>query len=1343
MSATNITSSSSSISNFCLKGLLEKDKLTGLNFMDWLRNLRIVLRMEGKIRAIEEPLPAEPTSRSTQVARDEFFKRRTESNEVACLMLATMAPELQKGLETLGAFDMLVQLRDMFQVQAKQERFDTVKALVCCKMAAGSSVSVHVLKMKGYIDQLERLGFPISQELATDFILNSLTSSFDSFVLNYNMNNMEKSIMELHGMLKTAESNMSKAKPTAAVLAIKEGGISKKRTTTPKGKGKGKVGTPNNFPKPKPKVMGQSSSQKIPKGKDSQEATCFHCGEKGHMRRECPTYLKELNELRARGVANPSSMFMIELNNTSISNSWVLDTGCGTHICTNVQGLTRNRVLKTGELDLIMGNKDVAPVEMIGDYKLCFDSGLCIVLKNVCYSASMARNIMSFNALFIDGFNFIFDNGSILVYKNDVFYFKASPCRGILETTVSLNDSSIYNVDSSKSDLDKSRLWHCRLGHINKKRIAKLQLDGVLESFDVSSFDECESCLMGKMTKAPFTGNCERGKDLLDLIHTDVCGPFRSATRHGERYFVTFTDDFSRYGYVYLIKHKSETFRVFRTYQNEVQNQLGKSIKILRSDRGGEYLSQEFRDHLRNCGIISQLTPPMTPQLNGVAERRNRTLLDMVRSMMSRASLPISFWGYALETAACVLNLIPTKKVSETPSKIWNGKVISLSYLKVWGCEAYVRQETQDKLEPRSKKCFFVGYPANSFGYIFYDPSENKVFVSRRGVFLEKELISKSNSGSRVDLEEIQDSTDMETDIGTDSLQEVDAPEIERETDILPPPVRRSDRERHAPERYGLHISEGDETHKGSDEPNSYQEAMAGPEATQWQEAMNTEIQSMHDNQVWTLIDHTPGVKLVGCKWVFKKKTDMDGNVHTYKARLVAKGYTQKYGVDYDETFSPVAMLKSIRILIAIAAFYDYEIWQMDVKTAFLNGKLTEEVFMTQPEGFTDPRHPNSVCKLQRSIYGLKQASRSWNLCFDEKIKEFGFMRSEDEPCVYVRFSGSVVVFLVLYVDDILLMGNDIPTLKDVKAWLGKCFSMKDLGDAAYILGIKIYRDRSRQLIGLSQSAYIDKILKKFSMHDSKKGYVPMIPGMTLSKSQCPTSDLEVAKMSRIPYASAIGSIMYAMICTRPDVSYALSMTSRYQANPGEDHWTAVKNILKYLRRTKEMFLVFGGKDELIIKGYSDASFQSDRDDCSSQSGFVFTLNGGAVTWRSSKQSTIADSTTESEYIAVNEAAKEAMWIRKFIGDLGVVPSISDPVEIFCDNESAVVLAQEPRSQKRTRHILRKYHYVRQVVADRDIVISRIDTSENLADPFTKPLAQAKHNSHSISIGICALADMI
>jgi hypothetical protein len=312
-------------------------------------------------------------------------------------------------------------------------------------------------------------------------------------------------------------------------------------------------------------------------------------------------------------------------------------------------------------------------------------------------------------------------------------------------------------------------------------------------------------------------------------------------------------------------------------------------------------------------------------------------------------------------------------------------------------------------------------------------------------------------------------------------------------------------------------------------------------------------------------------------------------------------------------------MLKSIRIILAIAAYFDYEIWHMNAKIAFLNGNLTEDVYMTQPEGFVDPTNARKVCKLQMSIYGLKQASRSWNLCFDEVVKAFGFIQSKEEPCVYKKASGSSVVFLILYVDDILLIGNDIPMLEATKTSLKNSFSMKDLGEATYILGIKIYRDRSKRLIGLSQDTYIDKVLKWFNMEEAKKGFLPMSHCIHLSKSQCPLTTDEQKLMSRIPYASTIRSIMYAMICTCSDISYAHSVTSRYQSDPGEGHWTAVKNVFKYLRRTKDMFLVYGGEEELVVTGYTDASFQTDQDNSKSQSGCIFTINGGAVSWKSSK----------------------------------------------------------------------------------------------------------------------------
>ncbi|GJY60929.1 retrotransposon protein, putative, ty1-copia subclass [Tanacetum coccineum] len=457
-------------------------------------------------------------------------------------------------------------------------------------------------------------------------------------------------------------------------------------------------------------------------------------------------------------------------------------------------------------------------------------------------------------------------------------------------------------------------------------------------------------------------------------------------------------------------------------------------------------------------------SPPYTPQHNGVSERRNRTLLDMVRSMMNLTTLPLSFWDYALESATRILNMV-TK---------------------------------------------------------------------------EERLISQEISGRAVDLEEIQEEEDTTpSEITSNIPQEVEGFEPPHEEVI---PIR------------------------------SYKSRNVGFKSNKWIDAMNAEIQSMMDN--------------------------------------MQRVYTQLYGVDYEETFSPVADIRAISISISIASYYDYVDKEKDITTAFLMVYLIDTIYMVQPEGFVDPNHPRKVCKLQRSIYGLKQASRSWNKRFDEEIK----------------------------------------SLQSVKDYLGKCFAMKDLGEAAFILGIKIYRDRSKRLIGLCQNAYMDKILKRYKMDNSKRGHIPMQERLDLNKS---------TRRAQPPNGGA----------TRPDVLLrGPKMTSRFQQNPGEPHWTAVKNILKYLRNTKDMFLVYGGNPstELRVECYCDAGFETDRDDTKSQTGYVFVLNGGAVDWKSSKQSTTAMSLqTESEYIAASEAAMEAVWIRKFISGLGIVPTINEPLNMY------------------------------------------------------------------------------
>ncbi|GJY83065.1 putative RNA-directed DNA polymerase [Tanacetum coccineum] len=1147
------------INHSAFRSMFEKEKLSGNNFNDWFARLKLVLRVEKKMHVIEQPLPPAPEPVAEPNVVDQWTALYDAHTEIACLMLGSMTPELHRQFELHYPYDMIQELRSMFEKQAGVEKFDLIQSFHACKQEEGKPVADYVLKMKGYVEKLERLGYVLPQDISVGLILNGLTKDFVGFVRNYNMHNMGKTIGEIHAMLIEYEKGLPKKAETPQVMMIKSGKIQKANKKSLNAKGKNKVNGKGKDKKvyiPKP-----NNPKPTAKERPAKDDACHHCKEVGHWKRNCPVYLAELQKKRKQvGSASSSGIFTIELFSFPNNNSWVYDTGCGTNICITKQGFRIERKLKQGALYLYVGNGVRAQVEAIGSFDLVLPNGLVICLDNCHYAPTITRGVVSVSRLVDNGFVQCFTDCGISVSKNGVLYFNAVPRNGIYEIDMHdlvPNVNSIYNVSNKrvKHNLDSTYLWHCRLAHINKKRIKQLQQDGLLKSTDDESFDKCESCLSGKMTKKPFPHSNERAKDLLGIIHTDVCGPLRHVSRQGASYFITFTDDYSRYGYVYLLKHKHEVFETFKVFKNEVENQLGKTIKAIRSDRGGEYISQEFKDYLKANGIVQQLTPPYTPQHNGVSERRNRTLLDMVRSMMNLTTLPLSFWDYALESATRILNMVPTKKVDKTPYELWYGKVPNLSYLKVWGCEALVKRDTPDKLEQRSVKCIFIGYPKETMGYHFYFPPENKIVVARYAEFFEKRLISQEISGRAVDLEEIQEEEDTTPSENTSNIpQEVEGFEPPQPPQEEVIPIRRSKRTHRAPNRLCLNVEVEEHSLGDLNEPTSYKAAMLDSESNKWIDAMN---------------------------WIFKKKTDMDGIVHTYKARHVAKGYTQLYGVDYEETFSPVAVIRAIRILISIAAFYDYEIWQMDVKTAFLNGYLDEDIYM--------------------------QASRSWNKRFDEEIKRFGFTQNLDEPCVYQKASGSNVTFLILYVDDIIIMGNHIPSLQSVKNYLEKCFSVKDLGEAAFILGIKIYRDRSKRLIGLSQNAYMDKILKRYKMDNSKRGHIPMQERLDLNKSQGAQTPKELNRMKNVPYASAVGSIMYAVRCTRPDVAFAQNITSRFQQNPGELHWTAVKNILKYLRNTKDMFLVYGGNPstELRVDCYCNAGFEIDIYDMKSLTGYV------------------------------------------------------------------------------------------------------------------------------------------
>lgn len=455
------------------------------------------------------------------------------------------------------------------------------------------------------------------------------------------------------------------------------------------------------------------------------------------------------------------------------------------------------------------------------------------------------------------------------------------------------------------------------------------------------------------------------------------------------------------------------------------------------------------------------------------------------------------------------------------------------------------------------------------------------------------------------------------------------------------------------------------------------------------------------------------------------------------------RAFTQKEGIDFKETFSPVSTKDSFRTIMALVAHFDLELHRMDVKTAFLNGDIDETIYMVQPENFMSGDSKKMVCKLKKSIYGLKQASRQWYYKFHQVVISFGFEMNAVDDCIYHKFNGSKHIFLVLYVDDILLASNDIGLLHETKRFLSKKFEMKDLGDASFALGIQIHRNRSRGILGLSQKSYVEKVLKRFGMQECKPGDTPVAKGDKFSLSQCPKNDHEVKEIQKIPYASAVGSLMYAQVCTRPDIAYIVGMLGRYLSNPGMDHWKAAKRVMRYLNRTKHYMLTYRRSDQLEIVGYSDSDFAGCQDSRRSTSGYIYLLAGGAISWRSAKQTLIASSTMAAEFIACYEASNHGMWLRNFVTGLRILEGIERPLKLFCDNKSAVMYSNNNRSSSESKHIDIKFLVVKERVQSGQMSLEHIGTNSMIADPLTKGLPPKVFHEHTAHMGVAFFDDML
>ncbi|KAE8723109.1 Retrovirus-related Pol polyprotein from transposon TNT 1-94 [Hibiscus syriacus] len=479
-------------------------------------------------------------------------------------------------------------------------------------------------------------------------------------------------------------------------------------------------------------------------------------------------------------------------------------------------------------------------------------------------------------------------------------------------------------------------------------------------------------------------------------------------------------------------------------------------------------------------------------------------------------------------------------------------------------------------------------------------------------------------------------------------------------------------------------------------EPECYDEAMQVEDSVKWESSMKDEMDSLMSNQTWELTELPPGKKALHNKWIYRIKEEHDGSKR-YKARLVVKGFQQKEGIDYNEIFSPVVKLSTIILVLKIVA--------------------AENLHLEQ---------------LKKSLYGLKQAPRQWYKKFDSFMGSSGFTRCQADHCYYIKRFDNSFIILLLYVDDMLVAGSNMQEIINLKQKLSKQFAMKDLGAAKQILGMRIKRDTKSGTLMLSQAEYINKVLSRFNMQDAKPVSTPLGVHFRLSKEQSPKTEEERAHMVKVPYASAIRSMMYAMVCTIPDIAQAVGAVSRYMNNPGKVHWEAVKWILRYLRGTTNKALCFKGRDT-ILTDYVDADLAGNVDIRRSTTGYVYTLGGTAMSWVSQLQKIVALSTTEAEYVAVTEANKEMVWLQSFLEELG---KKQENNILYCDSQSVIHLAKNPSFHSRTKHIQLRYHFIRSLLEDGILKLEKISEAQNPADMLTKTVTTDKLKLCSTSVGM-------
>ena len=993
------------------------------------------------------------------------------------------------------------------------------------------------------------------------------------------------------------------------------------------------------------------------------------------------------------------------------NSNWYLDSGCSKHMTGDKSNFSLLTPKKHGHVSYGDNNKGkIIGIGTIG-------KSPNTTIENVLLVEGLKHNLLSISQLCDKGNEVVFDSSKCRVINSFTKQTLFTGQRSGNTYIVNLNDLPSNDVCCLISKEDETWLWHRRIAHIHMDHLNKLVRKDLVVGLPKLHFEKdklCDACQKGKQVKASFKSkNIISTNRPLQLLHMDLFGPSRTMSFGGNYYALVIVDDYSRYTWTLFISHKNDAFVAFRKLAKIIQNEKDLKIASIRSDHGGEFQNEAFENFCNENGIQHTFSSPRTPQQNGVVERKNRSLEELARTMLNETNLPKYFWADAVSTACYVMNRVLIRPIlKQTPYEIYKGRKPNISHFHVFGCKCFVLNNGKDnlgKFDAKADEGIFLGYSTSSKAF--------RIYNKRRMTIEESVHVTFDETNPKSVVENVDDVAEM---LGK-SLQE--DKDKGKEDNVQAPhqdlPMEWRVSKNHPLENIIGDISKGVTTRNSLTqacnhmafvsqiEPNDINEAIIDEH---WTLAMQEELNQFERNSVWELVPKPKDNLVIGTKWVFRNKLDENGVIIRNKARLVAKGYNQQEGIDFDETYAPVARLEAIRMLLAFSCIMDFKLFQMDVKSAFLNGYIQEEVYVDQPPGFKNFEFPNHVYKLKKALYGLKQAPRAWYDRLSKFLLENDFERGKVDTTLFIKKSKHDILLVQIYVDDIIFGATNESLCKDFSNIMQSEFEMSMMGELRYFLGLQIHQTKNG--IFINQSKYCKELLKKFGMQNAKEISTPMSTSCYLDK------DEDGKSVEESKYRGMVGSLLY-LTASRPDIMFSVCMCARFQANPKESHLSAVKRIMRYLIGTQNMGLWYPKGTDCTLVGYSDSDFAGCKMDRKSTSGTCHLLGNALVSWHSKKQASVALSTTEAEYVAAGSCCAQIIWMKQQLSDFGINLKT---VPIKCDNTSAINLTKNPVYHSRTKHIEIRHHFIRDHVQKGDCLIEFVETSKQLADIFTKPL---------------------